>query len=241
MKRILIVALTLMISHGNIHANDLAKVASIIGIMVAFSNNNSNKYDDIINYKSYKLGKTYNITASQRLINIKNEVGVKYKRLFIKDIPLLENYDLDIDNNSISESQINKNIKIVSKPIYNMYNQIVDREPLYATFNDKGILVSTDYIPLKKEIGKVFLKSAKLFFSLNDTFSQELIFSGVYQNKLHITYREYIGEMIKSPFTQSLVFDLSLGKTIKIGKFTIEIIKVNNTELLFKVINDNSY
>lgn len=54
-------------------------------------------------------------------------------------------------------------------------------------------------------------------------------------------YREYLGDMIRSPFTQNLVFDLNQSAIISIDNFKIKILEANNNQLVFKILSDTNY
>lgn len=69
-----------------------------------------------------------------------------------------------------------------------------------------------------------------------DSFKRELIYSGVSQNTISISYREFSDNMARPAFSQELKYDLSQGTTIGYKGARFEVIKATNTELVYKVI-----
>ncbi len=240
MKKVILISLIVMLNFNILYANNFAKGALVLGVISAIANANTKSYDYIADDKNYELNKTYNITSTQNLINVKNGVGVKEKVILIKKISLNKNDTLLI-NKTMDGNILNNDIPFIRiKPNTEEILQGKIGKKLYAKFDSDGILLSTEYKPLQSEIGKVFFKKGKVYSILKDTFSQELVYTGNDGHKLFLLYREYIGNMIRSPFIQNLVFDLSKSKILNIGKYTIEIIKANNQGLQYKVLNDTN-
>lgn len=67
-------------------------------------------------------------------------------------------------------------------------------------------------------------------------FIKELIYNGVSDNTITLTYREYQKDMIRSAFQQTLTYDLSKDKTIGFKGLRIEIIETNNTNIKYKLL-----
>jgi hypothetical protein len=69
-----------------------------------------------------------------------------------------------------------------------------------------------------------------------DSFKRELIYSGVSQNTISISYREFVDDIARPAFSQELKYDLSQGTTIGYKGARFEVIKANNTELVYRVV-----
>lgn len=69
-----------------------------------------------------------------------------------------------------------------------------------------------------------------------DSFTKELIYGGVSQNTIAISYREFSDNTARPAFTQDLKYDLSQGDTIGFRGARFQIIKATNITLRYKVI-----
>jgi len=69
-----------------------------------------------------------------------------------------------------------------------------------------------------------------------DSFKRELVYSGVSQNTISILYREFINDMARPAFSQELKYDLSQGKAIGYKGARFEVIRANNTGIVYKVL-----
>ncbi len=69
-----------------------------------------------------------------------------------------------------------------------------------------------------------------------DSFKRELIYSGVSQNTISISYREFSDNIARPAFSQELKYDLNQGTTIGYKGARFEVIRATNTELVYKVL-----
>lgn len=69
-----------------------------------------------------------------------------------------------------------------------------------------------------------------------DSFKRELIYSGVSQNTISILYREFQNDMARPAFSQELKYDLTQGSAIGYKGARFEVIKANNTGIVYKVL-----
>lgn len=69
-----------------------------------------------------------------------------------------------------------------------------------------------------------------------DSFKRELVYSGVSQNTISILYREFSNDMARPAFSQDLKYDLTQGKEIGFKGARFEVIKANNTGIVYKVL-----
>ena len=73
-----------------------------------------------------------------------------------------------------------------------------------------------------------------------DSFQQEFIYSGKQGNYVKFLYREVINNLMRSPFTQEVQYDLNESKIIGFKGARVEIIEATNTSLKYKVIKSFS-
>lgn len=67
-------------------------------------------------------------------------------------------------------------------------------------------------------------------------FKRELVYSGVSQNTISILYREFQSDMARPAFSQELKYDLAQGSAIGYKGARFEVIKANNTGIVYKVL-----
>ena len=67
------------------------------------------------------------------------------------------------------------------------------------------------------------------------SFSQELIYNGCLGNAVKFLYREFIGDIIRAPFTQEIQYDLNESKIIGFKGARIEIVEATNMNLTYIV------
>lgn len=67
-------------------------------------------------------------------------------------------------------------------------------------------------------------------------FRRELIYSGVAQRVVNLTYREFTNDFARPAFTQELKYDLNEGTEIGFRGARLEILKATNTSVTFKLI-----
>ncbi len=85
----------------------------------------------------------------------------------------------------------------------------------------------------------------KVFEPLNNTiktekgsFKIEIIYSGLDENNLKATYREYKDDVARPAFYQDLVYNLNKSKYIRYKKFKIQVLNATNEELDYIVLED---
>lgn len=74
----------------------------------------------------------------------------------------------------------------------------------------------------------------------NKCFKQEFIFNGKSDNNAKFIYREYINNMARPSFNQEVQYDLNESNTVGFKGLRIEIIKITNTSIKYKILNDFS-
>ncbi|MDB5439169.1 MAG: hypothetical protein JWM33_1596 [Caulobacteraceae bacterium] len=68
-------------------------------------------------------------------------------------------------------------------------------------------------------------------------FRMELLYSGVVQNMLTLTYREFKDDMARPAFTQDLKYDLSQGAEIGFRTARFRVLKTTNIGLTYQVLS----
>jgi hypothetical protein len=109
--------------------------------------------------------------------------------------------------------------------------------------NPKRIEMFTDYPvigPLPQPNPIPIVQFGRVQDTTRPALKQELIYSGRSGNMVKFLYREFVGDLIRSAYTQELQYDLSEGNVIGIKGTRIELIEVKNTELKYKVLNNFS-
>jgi hypothetical protein len=69
-----------------------------------------------------------------------------------------------------------------------------------------------------------------------DSFKRELIYGGLSQRVISLSYREFMDGTARPAFTQELKYDLNDGNLIGFRGARIEVIKATNTIIQYKVI-----
>ena len=69
-----------------------------------------------------------------------------------------------------------------------------------------------------------------------DRFRKELIYGGVSQGTVTLEYREFINDMARPAFSQTLRYDLSEGRIIGFKGARFEILDANNLGVVYRVI-----
>lgn len=70
---------------------------------------------------------------------------------------------------------------------------------------------------------------------LENSFRRELVYSGISQGSISITYREFSENLARPAFTQDLTYDLSAGREIGFRGLRFEVIEANNVGVRFVV------
>jgi hypothetical protein len=105
--------------------------------------------------------------------------------------------------------------------------------------NDKSQPAVIYHAPLAGNYGKVPVKGiepTEIEQWARDSFKRELIYAGVSQTTISISYREFSDNVARPAFSQELKYDLNQGSTIGYKGARFEVIKATNTELIYKVI-----
>lgn len=71
-----------------------------------------------------------------------------------------------------------------------------------------------------------------------DSFRRELLYSGVAQGTISLEYREFINDMARPAFSQTLRYDLNEGRTIGFRGARFEILDANNISVRYRVLRE---
>ena len=69
-----------------------------------------------------------------------------------------------------------------------------------------------------------------------DSFKKELVYTGGNKNSVTLLYREFANDLARPAFSQELKYDISEDNTIGYKGARFEVIKANNTGLIFKTL-----
>ena len=73
-----------------------------------------------------------------------------------------------------------------------------------------------------------------------DNFKQQIIYNGKDGNTVRFSYREYINELARPAFTQELQYDLADGNLIGFKGLRLEIMKLSNVGIEYKILSNFS-
>lgn len=85
---------------------------------------------------------------------------------------------------------------------------------------------------------KLFAVSVVNSQLLKGSFKAELIYSGIMNNIIVLSYREYIDDLARPAFFQEIKYDLNNSETITFKTLEIKVMKANNNEISFVVLQD---
>ncbi|RDK04825.1 hypothetical protein DLM46_00970 [Paraburkholderia lacunae] len=71
-----------------------------------------------------------------------------------------------------------------------------------------------------------------------DFIRQELVYGGRSGNTIDVAYREFRGGYATPAFYQSLKYDLSASTRIRFQKFTIDVVRADNENIVYKIASD---
>lgn len=71
---------------------------------------------------------------------------------------------------------------------------------------------------------------------LGQGFRRELIYSGIAQGTVRLTYREFLSDMARPAFTQELSYDLAAGDEIGFRGARLKVLKATNVALRYQVL-----
>jgi len=214
-------------------------VAAGIAILSLISMN-SKPECKVLNYKNYIVNKKMFTFPAEAIIDNKFNACVSKIVIFNGNIKNTDSYKIIISNGEIVNARKQENgYKIlIAKTIVSAMEQVSKgrkEKKLYISIDMNGVVKQAEE-PLGYLINKKLFTVKDKIIIQKDTFSQEIIYTGISNNELHLQYREYIGNGIKWPFNINLIFDMEKSKIIKVKDYTIEIIEVNNSYIVYKVL-----
>ncbi len=182
-------------------------------------------------YKNYSVGQKMLAQPGNALIDIKKNACKKEELILTSELEKSKGYRAILlktgDTTSRPEEGRTTNIDIAKD-----------------NFGDKvSVTVSRDGVVVNAPSGLSHLGGKQIFTPRDrilvreKTFSQEIIYTGVSGNEVHFLYREFIGDMIRSPFTVPLVFDLEKSNKINVKGYKLEILSASNHDIEYMVNN----
>lgn len=123
---------------------------------------------------------------------------------------------------------VNQNGEVVDElPIINKMRKMPFRKPWIRmpleNLKDRHLFVRKGTFPIEK---------------MNEGFVAELIYGGVMNNIILLSYREFINDMARPAFYQDLKYDLNVNKVITFRSIKMKILEADNSKIVFQVIED---
>ena len=96
------------------------------------------------------------------------------------------------------------------------------------------------YVEGKRWVGLLYSKDGWQYFkyATDDSFKEELIYTGRAGNTAHESYREYRKEFARPAFYQELRYDLEKSDIIVFRNYKIKVLDANNEYIKFIVLTD---
>ena len=85
---------------------------------------------------------------------------------------------------------------------------------------------------------RLFVKSQVPIKQDKNSFRAEILYSGLSGNTIKTIYREYSNDIARPAFSQDLQYNLDESKVIAYKSIRIEVLKVSNAQIEFKVLSD---
>ncbi len=207
-------------------ADRAANEAIAAGIMMAMvAAANSCDEDD---FKNYTSGREMFAFPGNAVIDIKNNACKKDELVLTKNLKPVKNYSYLINLGKTIPRPENKREIEIAKDNFG--------DNLYITVDKDGLVLKAPASLKHLQDKKIFTPRDTILVREN-TFSQEIIYTGIEGDTIHFTYREFIGQLIQSAFSIPMVFDLKKSRVINIKGYEFKVLNANNTEIRY-VVND---
>jgi len=106
-----------------------------------------------------------------------------------------------------------------------------------TTFYNKSYQVG---IPIEVTVGSTMIaweiETKDEAHRVVSSFTRELLYSGIDDNTVHISYREFADAYARPAFQQDLIYDISKSKTITFRDVILEVESVDQARIAFTVI-----
>jgi hypothetical protein len=195
--------------------------------------------------KNYEIAKEYTSSIGEAFIEIEN--GMR-RPAFTP----IQNYKspMRIGDNKVHDlspgdiwvtSAINeKNNEIVIIPLETLKDEPYFNYDALSIHADGTIFKGwINSLSREKWINKVLFKAIPDVLIPNSIgFKAELIYTGVADKTIHVTYREYNADLARPAFYQDLSYQLEESKIIAFKSLKIMIYEANNSSIRFSVLDD---
>lgn len=81
------------------------------------------------------------------------------------------------------------------------------------------------------------IEVAPIVVSTPSAFRRELVYAGRGQGGVSVLYREFLNDLVRPAFTQSLQYDLSSGRVIGFRSARFEVVDADNTSIRYRVMS----
>jgi hypothetical protein len=205
----------------------------------------------IVKIKDYYVNKSYEPIVLTPSVNFKLEATVPTAfSEYLLNISGLRGTNYDLYEKLEIAGEIYSVIYITDASGYNTYGIIVDKHGMIKdnSIYRHGIIVPTKFKlePANVVLNKLSYNYDNLlcdtyYYSTNKTCgfnNYELIYGGINNVSMNITYREYTrDDHAKPSFYQNLTFETN-AKQIRFKDIIIEVIEASNEKLVYKVSSD---
>lgn len=103
--------------------------------------------------------------------------------------------------------------------------------------DEKDIKFDLNGIAVMKPKPQPILTKTKVADVDRPSFRQELIYNGRSADTLKFLYREYSSDVLRTPFSQEIQYDLKDGPTIGFKGVRITVIEASNTKIKYRVLS----
>jgi len=99
-----------------------------------------------------------------------------------------------------------------------------------------SMIAAEDITYEKHWVGVMFSPTGYQTIATEDSFKEELIYTGRSDNIINVSYREYKQNFARPAFYQELHYDLGKSNIIVFRNYRIKVLDANNEQITFKVL-----
>ena len=201
--------------------------------------------------KSYTLNTEYTVTTGSPLVIARNyKENIWYKPISLNSViwngktlandqqgsPYIFNPTYKLNGNQGYYILTAKNFYHRAIGIIVFDDGTVPENPVMR-IDRKGSMERFPITPLDHD-KKIFEKQFILDQDKSDQFMFELIYTGKSGQNINLLYREYVNDMSRDSFRQTLTYNLDESKQISFKSLKIKVLKATNSEITFNINED---